>query len=158
VGLARKLSRALMAIGDRGRSGALAPRGPAVAARTVPAPDGERIVVAYEPDIDGAPDPGEVVWAWVSFEDDPAEGKDRPVVVIGRWGAALAGVPLSSRDRPGDPDRVPVGAGKWDAQRRPSYADVGRVLRLPPASVRREGAALDRRAFDRVIDRLEQRG
>jgi hypothetical protein len=124
----------------------------------VPSPTGERIVVAYEPRRNGAPDPGEVVWAWVPFEDDPTKGKDRPVVVIGRWGTGLAGVPLTSRDRPGDPDRVPVGAGKWDAQRRPSYADVGRVLRLPPASVRREGAALDRRAFDRVIDRLEQRG
>ncbi len=150
-----------MALGDRGRSGALAsgaPAGPPVPPRTVPSPTGERIIVAYEPTRNGAPDPGEVVWAWVAFEDDPTKGKHRPVVVIGRWGAGLAGVPLTSRDRPGDPDRVLVGSGRWDAQRRPSYADVGRVLRLAPASVRREGAALERDAFDRLIDRLEQRG
>ena len=38
----------------------------------------------YAPEIDGEPDPGEVVWAWVPYEDDPSQGKDRPVLVLGR--------------------------------------------------------------------------
>ena len=38
---------------------------------------------SYRPRRDGEPDPGEVVWAWVPFEDDPQQGKDRPVLVLG---------------------------------------------------------------------------
>ena len=30
-----------------------------------------------------APEPGEVVWTWVPYEEDPTRGKDRPVPVIG---------------------------------------------------------------------------
>ncbi len=37
---------------------------------------------SYAPEIDGEPDPGEVVWAWVAYEDDPSQGKDRPVLVL----------------------------------------------------------------------------
>ena len=37
---------------------------------------------AYAPEIDGEPDPGEVVWAWVPYEEDPSQGKDRPVLVL----------------------------------------------------------------------------
>jgi hypothetical protein len=37
----------------------------------------------YSPELDHDPDPGEVVWTWVAFEDDPSIGKDRPVAVIG---------------------------------------------------------------------------
>ena len=40
-----------------------------------------------EPEQDGEADPGEVVWAWVPFEDDPGQGKDRPVLVIARDGS-----------------------------------------------------------------------
>ncbi len=39
--------------------------------------------VSYDPHADGRPDPGEVVWGWVPFEDDPKRGKDRPVLLIG---------------------------------------------------------------------------
>ena len=40
--------------------------------------------VAYNPRTDGKPDPGEVVWAWVPYEEDASQGKDRPVLLIGR--------------------------------------------------------------------------
>ena len=40
--------------------------------------------VTYAPDLDGRADPGEVVWTWVVYEDDPSRGKDRPVLVVGR--------------------------------------------------------------------------
>jgi hypothetical protein len=106
--------------------------------------------VEYRPALDGDPDPGEVVWTWVAYEDDPAQGKDRPVVVIGSLGADLAVVPLSSRDRDGA-EWVPVGTGAWDGRQRPSYADTGRVLRVASADVRREGAQLGRDRFDEVV-------
>ena len=120
-------------------------------------PPGDTIVIAYEPRRDGDADPGEVVWGWVPYEDDPSQGKDRPIVVVGRWGNDLAGVPLTSKPRPGDPDRVPVGTGGWDPERRTSYACLDRVMRLQPRSVRREGSALDRETFRRLVDALTAR-
>ena len=41
-------------------------------------------MTSYAPEPDGQPDPGEVVWGWVPFEDDPSQGKDRPVLLVGR--------------------------------------------------------------------------
>ena len=57
-----------------------------------------RLRLGYAPEADGHPDPGEVVWAWVPFEDDPAQGKDRPVLVIGTDGQTLLGLQLTSKD------------------------------------------------------------
>ena len=38
--------------------------------------------VVYAPDLDGRADPGEIVWTWVVYEEDPTRGKDRPVLVV----------------------------------------------------------------------------
>lgn len=45
--------------------------------------------LTYQPVEDDRPDPGEVVWAWVPYEEDHSQGKDRPVLVIGRDGDLL---------------------------------------------------------------------
>ncbi len=111
--------------------------------------------VEYAPHRDGDPDPGEVVWAWVPFEEDPTLGKDRPVVIIGRHGDDLSGVALTTR-RTGRGDQVEVGSGTWDPQGRPSYANVDRLLDIDPAEVRREGAVLSRRRFDVVIQAVDR--
>ena len=105
--------------------------------------------VEYSPDIDGDADPGEVVWTWVPYEDDPSKGKDRPVVIIGRTGDDLAAVPLTSKDR--GHGQVAVGTGDWDRGGRPSFAKVDQLLVVREGDVRREGAALDRRHFDEVV-------
>ena len=108
----------------------------------------------YAPSPDGAPDPGEVVWAWVPYEDDYSQGKDRPVLLIGRNGSRLLALMMTSRDRnnsrESDPDYVDVGTGSWDAQGRPSEVKLDRVLQLDPATVRRQGAVLPPAAFERV--------
>jgi len=49
-----------------------------------------------------------------------------------------------------------VGTGDWDSQRRPSEVRVDRVLRLDPAEVRREGAALQRSRFDAVVAEMRR--
>ena len=124
-----------------------------------------RSTVEYAPRPDGDPDPGEVVWGWVPYEEDHARGKDRPALVVGRDGRWLLALMLSSRDHDRTAaDRVEeqrrgrswldVGTGGWDAQRRPSEVRVDRVIRLDPAAVRREGAALDRTRFDAVAAAL----
>ena len=110
------------------------------------------------PDLDGDPDPGEVVWTWVPYEDDPTQGKDRPVLVIGWSGDELAAVPLSSQDHADRPDGgewIEVGRGGWDLEGRTSYADAGRLLHVAPRDVRREGAILARPRFDAVVKQVQ---
>lgn len=121
-------------------------------------------LVSYAPARDGDPDPGEVVWAWVPYEDDPSQGKDRPVLVIGHDGGStgkLLAVPLSSKDPSHKRDAVEwveVGTGGWDREQRPSFANADRVLRYAAADVRREGAALPRARFDAVVAKVRQLG
>lgn len=112
--------------------------------------------IEYTPQLDGDPDPGEVVWTWVPFEEDPTLGKDRPVVIIGRHGDSLSGVALTSRDKDRD-DHIEIGSGSWDPKGRPSYAKVDRLIDIDPDDVRREGAILNRRRFDDVVDEVSKR-
>jgi hypothetical protein len=109
--------------------------------------------VEYTPQMDGDPDPGEVVWTWVPFEDDPTLGKDRPVVIIGRRGDDLSGVALTSKRKH---ECIEVGSGPWDSKGRPSYAKVDRLLDIDPDTVRREGAVLGRRRFDAVVEAVDR--
>jgi len=131
----------------------------ALVRRPVLRPGAERARFSYTPVVDGRPDPGEVVWAWVPYEDDPARGKDRPVLVLGREGESLLGLMLSSKDHDRDAGAearagrywLDIGTGQWDAQGRPSEVRLDRLLHLDPQAVRREGAALDRARFDCVV-------
>ena len=113
-----------------------------------------RASITYAPHADGLADPGEIVWAWVPYEEDTARGKDRPVLVIGLAGDDLLGLMLTSKDhdRRSDDGRswYDLGSGSWDKQGRPSEVRLDRVLRLAPSAVRREGAVLEKARFDRV--------
>lgn len=119
------------------------------------------VTLAYTPRHDGQPDPGEVVWTWVPFEEDPSMGKDRPVVVMGRPAAGrpddLVVLMLSSRDHQGDDRWMVLGSGGWDPEGRVSSVRLDRVLSVSPDAVRREGAALERERFDRVAAALAAR-
>lgn len=106
--------------------------------------------IEYTPDMDGDADPGEVVWAWVPYEEDPHQGKDRPVVIIGRTGGDFAGVALTSKNK-GRADHVAVGTGGWDPKGRDSWAKVDRLLTIDADEVRREGAILAKNRFDDVV-------
>ena len=116
--------------------------------------------VDYAPTADGLPDPGEVVWAWVGYEDDASRGKDRPVLVIGRSGPDLLALQLTSQDHDldaADEARhgrywMDIGTGGWDREGRPSEVRLDRLLRLRDDAVRREGAALDRAVFAAVVE------
>ncbi|MCW2839704.1 MAG: growth inhibitor PemK [Aeromicrobium sp.] len=118
--------------------------------------------IAYDPHPDGRPDPGEVVWAWVPYEDDPAQGKDRPVLLIARDADDLVALVMTSQDHDRDEQQerregrfwFDLGAGPWDRAGRPSEVRLNRFLRVDPADVRREGAVLDRARFDAVVEAL----
>ena len=140
--------------------------GAAVRPRTRPAPAGSAKVrvgapagrhLEHSPQLDGRADPGEVVWTWVPFEEDASQGKDRPLLVVGRDGSRLLGLMLSSQDyHRGDPAWLGLGAGAWDGEHRPSWVRLDRVIELPEAGIRREGAILDRQRFDTVVAALRR--
>ena len=113
----------------------------------------------YAPRPDGRPDPGEIVWTWVPYEEDHSQGKDRPVLVIGREGDWLVALPLTSKDHDRDEQQerrsgrewVDIGTGAWDGRGRPSEVRVNRLVRVDPDGVRREGAVLPRDRYEEVV-------
>lgn len=120
----------------------------------------------YAPDLDGDADPGEIVWAWVPYEEDHTRGKDRPVLVIGRDGQWLLALMLTSKDNvPGavgdvhtDEHGTPyinIGAGDWDSRGRPSEIRLDRVIRVEQSAVRREGAIMPMDRFSSVVDAID---
>lgn len=150
---------------DRPATSPGAPRAPRAPRRDTPVPASGRpssadvelqgTRIEYSPSLDGDPDPGEVVWTWVPYEDDPSQGKDRPVVIIGRRGKGLVGIALTSK-RHDNEAQLEVGTGPWDREGRPSYAKLERVLDVDPAQVRREGAVLAKARFDDLVMALRQ--
>jgi len=108
------------------------------------------VTIEYSPAIDGDPDPGDVVWTWVPFEEDPSQGKDRPVVIIGRRNNNLVGIPLTTKSDNREA-QVNIGTGDWDPERRVSYARIWRLLDVDESRMRREGAILERDRFDAII-------
>ncbi len=113
--------------------------------------------LVYAPDLDGRADPGEIVWTWVVYEDDPTRGKDRPVLVVGRDRSTLLGLMLSSQEHHrNDPNWVAIGSGTWDYEMRQSWVRLDRVLDVPEEGIRREGAILERQTFEIVASRLRR--
>lgn len=122
-------------------------------------PDG-----SYAPVDDDRPDPGEVVWAWVPYEDDPTQGKDRPVLVIGtatgRDGREVVhALAMTSKDHDRDEAQeaaagrywMDIGIGAWDPRGRPSEVRLNRLLVLAVTDVRRAGAAVAPATYAEVI-------
>ena len=115
--------------------------------------------ITYRPEPDGEPDPGEVVWAWVPYDDDPSQGKDRPVLLLAEEDGRWLGLMMSSQDHDLDAaDEAQYGrswmdvrSGAWDVAGRPSEVRLDRLLLLDRAGIRREGAALDPALFARVV-------
>lgn len=146
-------------VGRMARRGAPAAGGhgpiPAQVARRRQVTALQRRRLLYAPELDGQADPGEIVWTWVAYEDDPRQGKDRPVLVVGRESRTLFGLMLSSQsDRHGQRHWFALGPGAWDRENRPSWVRLDRVLTMREDSIRREGAVLDRARFDRICQAL----
>ena len=110
----------------------------------------------YSPSMDGDADPGEIVWTWVPFEEDHSQGKDRPVLLVGRDGEYLLALMMTSKDHNNcehaDPNYLDIGSGPWDPQGRASEVKLNRVIRVRPDSMRREGAIMPEDTF-RLIER-----
>lgn len=113
---------------------------------------GGQVTFQYAPELDREPDPGEVVWSWVAFEEDASQGKDRPIAIIGRTpDGRFAALMMSSRDHDGDRRWVSIGAGPWDREGRESWLRTDRVLAVQADAVRREGAVMTPAVYERVV-------
>lgn len=124
----------------------------------VPQPQSRSVHIVYAPRRDSLPDAGEVVWAWVPFQENPAEGKDRPLLVIARHDVQrVYALKLTSRPPQGRRDHVSIGGGPWDRQGRESWVDLDQLYSVHHGGVRRVGAALDRRTFATVGRALSAR-
>jgi hypothetical protein len=118
--------------------------------------------MTYDPHPNGRPDPGEVVWMWVPYEDDPSRGKDRPVLLIGRDDGVLVGLMMTSQDHDLDQAQetaegrfcFDIGPGAWDGRGLPSEVRLDRLITVDPEAIRREGAVLDQERFDAVVAAL----
>lgn len=114
---------------------------------------------SYQPVADNDADPGEVVWTWISYEEDPTQGKDRPVVVLARNGSDVVVAQLTSKNHDIDREQeahwgrywLAIGAGDWDPQGRVSSVRLDRLLLVSQRDVRREGATLDRATYNKVV-------
>lgn len=115
-------------------------------------------MITYQPDVDGDPDAGEVIWTWVPYAERDGRGKDRPVLVIGRQDdSRVFAVRLTSKSHDGDRDFLEIGAGAWDSLGRPSWVDIDQLYSVHRDGMRREAAALDRDRFALVADALHRR-
>ncbi len=117
-----------------------------------------RVRLSYSPSPDGEPDPGEIVWTWVPYEENDGRGKDRPVVIVAASGTGdYLAVQLTSKDHDGDRDHVALGRGAWDSEGRPSWARIDRVFRVRVDGMRREAASLDAERYGRLAEALGAR-
>lgn len=120
--------------------------------------------IHYAPHTTELPDPGEIAWGWVPYEEDYSKGKDRPVLIIGRDTDWLLGLPLSSVNHRADALQeaqagrfwVPIGSGSWDSKGRSSEVRVDRIVRFSPDGMRRVAGALDKRRYQTVAAALRQ--
>jgi hypothetical protein len=123
-----------------------------------------RFEITYQPNPDGVPDPGEVVWTWVPYEEDHSVGKDRPVLIVGRDRGWLLAVAMTSKDHDSDAGQearagrfwVDIGRGDWDRSGRASEVRVNRIIRVNPASVRRIASRLDQQRFAKVAEGIRR--
>lgn len=141
----------------------------------MPGPDDQAIVYSFaefgapnftfEPADDGDADPGEVVWTWVPYEDDPTQGKDRPVLVVARVGECVVFAQMTSKDHVDGPGSfryedhlgrhwMDMGSGNWDREGRPSEVRIDRLLLAHKNSIRREGGKLDKTRFTQITSAI----
>ncbi|MDO5061458.1 MAG: type II toxin-antitoxin system PemK/MazF family toxin [Actinomycetaceae bacterium] len=115
----------------------------------------------YRPNRDGGADPGEVVWAWVPFEDDPSVGKDRPVLVLAEHRDGFVCAQMTSKDHEDFKETqwgrrwMDIGTGDWDRQHRPSEVRLDRFVFIPAHSVRREGGRVSEAVYSKVVKAIQ---
>ncbi|WP_239519486.1 type II toxin-antitoxin system PemK/MazF family toxin [Arcanobacterium phocisimile] len=118
----------------------------------------------YAPIRNDAPDPGEVVWTWVPYEENDGRGKDRPVLVVAMYGpdhVVFAQTTSKDHDRDAADEArwgrfwMDIGSGDWDARHRPSEVRLNRLMIAHVDQIRRTGGRLDKKIFAEVVREIK---
>ncbi|MFF1730907.1 type II toxin-antitoxin system PemK/MazF family toxin [Streptomyces sp. NPDC058247] len=96
------------------------------------------------------PQPGEIWWAQVPYEDGPG-GKDRPclVLTVHRRRVRVAKITSKYHDERAGVIALPPGS-VGDAQGRPSFLETDELLEVPVGDFRRRAGVLDPVVWDQV--------
>ncbi|WP_030614348.1 type II toxin-antitoxin system PemK/MazF family toxin [Streptomyces sclerotialus] len=98
----------------------------------------------------GAPEPGEIWWAKVPFED-MAAAKDRPCLVLAVRGGSALVAKITSRYHDERPGVIPLRPGTvGDAQGRPSFLETDELREVAVADFRRRAGTVDPLLWDQV--------
>ncbi|WP_406459444.1 type II toxin-antitoxin system PemK/MazF family toxin [Streptomyces sp. NBC_01622] len=97
------------------------------------------------------PQPAEIWWANVPYEDQPGAAKDRPCLVLAvrRRTATVAKITSKYRDERGGVIALPPGS-VGDAQERASYLETDELRSVPVADFRRRVGVADPVLWDQV--------
>lgn len=170
-GITREVNRRVRRADSRGRSPQRSSQ-PGAWPGHLPGPDARAVEYdvkrfglpnfEYEPERNDAPDPGEVVWTWVPYDENDGRGKDRPVLVLADTADHVVFAQMTSKDNTRDAEWeakwgrhwMDIGTGAWDSKGRPSEVRLDRLLIAHVDQIRREGASLSREIYRDVVRAL----
>lgn len=112
--------------------------------------------IYYAPDMDGHAEPGEVVWVRLAKEDgeDPT---DRAILVVGHGLETILGLLISpNSEHEGEEGWMDIGSGSWDNSGAACWLCLSKLIEVPELAIRREGAIVPRRRFERIANKLRQ--
>ncbi|MFD5425882.1 type II toxin-antitoxin system PemK/MazF family toxin [Streptomyces sp. NPDC127084] len=134
--------------GGPGRPGRPGRQGKAGAPGRRPAPAGPGTGAGAE--AQRMPQPGEIWWADVPYEDGPGS-KDRPCLVLRVRGGAVRVAKITSKYHDARPGVIPLPPGAvGDAQGRPSFLETDEVRDVRVRDFRRRVGVMDPLLWDQV--------
>lgn len=113
--------------------------------------------IYYAPDMDGQADSGEVVYISIACSGATNPPEERALLVIGHQRQVVLGMLISSNPiHEGDAAWLDIGAGDWDPSGKSCWVRLDKILEVPEASIRRQGAMMPLRRFERLAVRLRE--
>ncbi|AZA14100.1 type II toxin-antitoxin system PemK/MazF family toxin [Corynebacterium choanae] len=113
--------------------------------------------IYYAPDMDGQADPGEIVWVRLPTPAGATAAEERPLLVIGRARQSILALAISASEaHEHDDNWQEIGAGAWDERGRVCFVRLDVTIEVPESAIRRQGAIIPKRRFDRVAGRLRR--
>ncbi|WP_224282818.1 type II toxin-antitoxin system PemK/MazF family toxin, partial [Streptomyces sp. LS1784] len=103
------------------------------------------------------PEPQEIWWAQVPFEDGPGS-KDRPCLVLRVHGRTATVAKITSKHHAERPGVLPLPPGSvGDRQDRTSWLETDELREVPLSAFRRRAGTVDRQVWARTRKVLEGR-
>lgn len=115
--------------------------------------------IVYAPDLDGQTDAGEVVWSWINTKGQSAPPEERAMIVVAHSSTheLLCLLISANKEHNSDSHWLSIGTGPWDAAGRPCWVRLDKLVETPELSVRRRGAMVPERRFERIAKEMRQR-